>query len=89
MKQIITSVYFVKKGSRIRQALNTKLKSISTKEILGLDLETSRKWIEYQMTPEMNWSNIEVDHVKPICLFHVSQDEEQKKRSPGKTLSPY
>ena len=24
----------------------------------------------------MNWSNTEVDHVKPICLFDVSKDEE-------------
>ena len=30
------------------------------------------------MTPEMNWSNIEVDHVKPVCLFDVSKDKEPK-----------
>ena len=27
----------------------------------------------------MNWENIEIDHVKPICLFDVSKDEELKK----------
>ena len=26
----------------------------------------------------MNRSNIEIDHVKPICLFDVSKDEELK-----------
>ena len=26
----------------------------------------------------MNWENIEIDHVKPICLFHVSDDEQLK-----------
>ena len=28
------------------------------------------------MTPEMNWSIIEIDHVKAICLFDVSKDED-------------
>ena len=30
------------------------------------------------MTPEMNWDNIEIDHVKTISLFDVSKDEELK-----------
>ena len=28
------------------------------------------------MTPEMNSSNIQIDHAKGICLFDVSKDEE-------------
>ena len=28
------------------------------------------------MTPDMNWTNIEIDHVKPICMFDLSEDEE-------------
>ena len=64
--------------SRINHALNGKSKSSSTKEILGIDIDTYRKWIEFQFTPEMNWFNIQVDHVKPICLFDVSKDEELK-----------
>ena len=48
----------------------------STLNILGIDIETYRKWIEFQMTPEMNWSNIEIDQVKALCLFDVSKDEE-------------
>ena len=27
------------------------------------------------MTPEMNWDNIEIDHVKPTRSFNVSNDE--------------
>ena len=57
-------------------ALNGKSKSISTKEILGIDLDTYRKWIQFQMTPDMNRSNIEADHVKPICLFDIFENEE-------------
>ena len=54
------------------------VKSSSTKDILGIDIDTYRKWIEWQFTPEMNWSNTEVDHVKPIRMFDVSKDEELK-----------
>ena len=40
--------------NRIYQALKGKVKSPSTKEILGIDIETYRKWIEWQFSPEMN-----------------------------------
>ena len=60
----------------IHHALNGKSKSISTREILGIDIETYRIWIEWQFTPEMNLQNIEIDHVKPIYMFDVSKDEE-------------
>ena len=67
-----------KTRSGIRQALNGKSKSISRKEILGKDIDTYRKRIEFHFTPEMNWLKIRIDHVKPICLFDVSKDEELK-----------
>ena len=60
----------------IHHALNGKSKSISTKEILGMVIETYKKWIEWQMTPDMTWNNIQIDHVKPICSFDVTKDEE-------------
>ena len=63
---------------RIHHALKGKSKSSSTREILGIDVDLYRKWIEFQFTPEMNWSNIEVDHIKPICLFDISDDEQLK-----------
>ena len=40
------------------------------------------------MTPEMNWTNTEIDHVKPICLFDVSEDEESKEAFPWKNTQP-
>ena len=40
--------------SRLRQALGRKMKSISFKEILGIDIDLYRKWIEVQFTPQMN-----------------------------------
>ena len=51
-------------------------KQSSTKESLGIDVDLYKKWIECQVTPEMNWTNIEIDPVKPICIFDVSKDEE-------------
>ena len=63
-------------------------KQSSTKEILGIDIETYKKWIEYQMTPEVNWDNIEIDHVKAICLFDVSKDEELKEAFSWKNTQP-
>ena len=63
-------------------------KQSSTKELLGIDFETYKKWIEYQMTPEMNWSNIEIGHVKAICLFDVSKDEELKEAFTWKNTQP-
>ena len=63
-------------------------KQSSAKEILGIDVETYRKWIEFQLTPEMNWSNNEIDHVKLLCLFDISKDEELKDALNWKNTQP-
>ena len=78
------------KNTRIRiyQTLKGMVKSASTKDILGINIDTYRKWIEWQFTPEMNWSNTEVDHVKPICMFDVSKDEELKEAFSWKNTQP-
>ena len=39
---------------RIHEAMKGKLKSSSTKDILGIDIDTYRKWIEWQLNPDMN-----------------------------------
>ena len=36
----------------------------------------------------MNWSNIEIDHVKPIGLFDVSKDEELREAFYWKNTQP-
>ena len=64
------------------------LKSSSTKEILGIDNNLYKKWIEWQFSPEMNWQNIEIDHVRPICMFDVSKDEELKEAFSCKKTQP-
>ena len=32
--------------------------------------------LKLQMTPNMTWVNMQIDLVKPICMFGVSSDEE-------------
>ena len=73
---------------RIYHALKGKTKSSSTKDILGIDIDLYKKWIEYQFTPEMNWVNIQIDHVKPICMFDVSDDEQLKEAFNWKNTQP-
>ena len=40
------------------------------------------------MSPEMNWSKIEIDHFKPIRLFDVSKDEELREAFNWKNTKP-
>ena len=40
------------------------------------------------MTPEMNSSNIEIDHVRAICLFGLSKDEELREACNWKNTQP-
>ena len=40
------------------------------------------------MTPEMIWSNIEIDHVKAICLFDIYKDEELREAFTWKNTQP-
>ena len=76
------------KRSRIHHALNGKSKSSSTGDILGMDINLYKKWIEFQMTPEMNWENTEIDHVKPIFMFDVTKDEELKEAFNWRNTQP-
>ena len=74
---------------RIYKSLKGKTKQSSTKDILGIDKNLYRKWIEWQMTPEMNGTNIEIDHVKALSLFDVSKDEDLKEAFSRKNTQPF
>ena len=53
--------------SRIYKSLKGLIKQSSSRDIIGIDIETYKMWVDFQMTSKMNWSNIEIDHVEPIC----------------------
>ena len=36
----------------------------------------------------MNWGNIEIDHMKPFCMFDVSEDEELRAAFSWKNTQP-
>ena len=64
--------------SKIYKTLKCMTKQSSSINILGIDIDLYRKWLEFQFTPEMNWENIEIDHVKPICMIDIAKDNELK-----------
>ena len=63
-------------------------KQSSTKDILGIDFDSFRKWIEFQIKSEMTWDNIEIDHVKAICSFDVSNNEDLREAFNWKKTQP-
>ena len=63
-------------------------KQSSSINILGTDIDLYRKWLEFQFTPEMNWENIEVDHVMSICMFDIAKDNELKEAFNWRNTQP-
>ena len=74
--------------NRIYKSLKGITKQSSSRDLLGIDIDTYKKWLEFQFTPEMNWSNIEIDHVKPICMFDVTKDIELREAFNWKITQP-
>ena len=79
---------FCKTRSIIFKTLKGMTKQSSSINILGIDIDLYRKWLEFQFTPEMNWTNIELDHVKPNFMFDVSKEEELKEAFNWKNTQP-
>ena len=76
--RIKTDVYFRSNHNarcRIHHLLIGGSKLSSTINLSGIHIDTYKEWIEYKITPEMNWLTIEKDHMKPIFLFNKSIDE--------------
>ena len=72
---------------KIHHTLKDKSKSASTFGILGIDIQTYRKWIIFQVIPDTNCRNFDIDLVKPISSFDVFNDEGLMKFSNGSKLS--
>ena len=71
-----------------RHGMNSKMKSSCTLDNLGIDINTNRMWIEYQFQMELNWKNIEVDHVWPFYSFDISNDEKLMENFNWKNTQP-
>ena len=68
--------------------MKNKMKLSCTSDTLGMYIDTNRMWIEYQFQLELNWKNIEVDHVWPFSSFDISNDEELMEPFNGKNNQP-
>ena len=70
-------VYFLKKGCKVKFD-EPIIEKYSCKPIFF------KSWLEYQFKEDMNWDNYgqywHIDHIKPCCMFDLT-DEEQKKDS--------
>ena len=62
--------------NRIYNSLKGMMKESSIKEILSIDIDTYRKWIGFLFTPEMNWKNSDIDHLRLISSFDISDDKQ-------------
>jgi len=68
---------------RIRMALQGKLKSDSTIELIGCDIKYLKDYLESQFDDEMSWTNWSmcgwhIDHIRPCASFDLSKEEEQR-----------
>ena len=68
---------------RIRCAIKSNVKWKKSKDVLGCDIETFKKYLESNFKEGMNWENYgsywHIDHIKPCSSFDLSIKEEQQK----------
>lgn len=61
-------------------------------DLLQCDIDSFKKWIEYQFTSEMTWDNYgtywHIDHCIPCASFDLSSIDEQKKCFCWKNMRP-
>lgn len=68
--------------NRLKNALKNEFKSGKTLELLGCSIEEFKIHLEKQFDENMNWDNRgdywEIDHIKPIALFDLTNPEQQR-----------
>jgi hypothetical protein len=80
--------------SRLRASLKASRtqKRNKTMELIGCDIAALKRWIEAQFTGEMTWENHgklwEIDHIKPMASYDISNPEELKQAMHYTNLRP-
>ena len=73
---------------RIKKSLAARLRTIiiktdSTMNYIGCNIQYLREWFEYNFTAEMNWDNYasfwSIDHIIPVCNFDLTLEDEKLK----------
>jgi len=73
---------------RIKKSLASRLRAVlvktdSTMNYIGCNIQYLREWFEYNFTDEMNWDNYgslwSIDHIIPVCKFDLTIEDEKLK----------
>jgi len=63
-------------------------KNKSFTDLVGLEPDELRKYIEKKFRNGMNWKNIHIDHIIPCVSFDMNDEEQQRKCFNYKNLQP-
>lgn len=85
-------VYLRARLGQILKPIGAK-KSKHTMELVGCDIIFFRKYIESKFKPGMSWHNYRyngwhIDHIRPICSFNLTKEEDQVKCFHYSNLQP-
>lgn len=82
---------------RIKKSLAARLRSVivktdSTMNYIGCNIQYLREWFEYNFTSEMNWDNYgtywSIEHIIPVCKFDLTNEDEKFKCCNWSNLMP-
>ena len=76
--------------NRLRKALLKQVtrKNDTTEALLGISYSEFKNYIEFLMSDEMKWNNIELDHVRPLSSFDLKDIEQLKEASHYSNIQP-
>ena len=66
--------------TRLRLALVKQVTQNNSKieDLLGISINEFKNYIEFLMSPEMSWNTIELDHIRPLSSFDLTNSEQLK-----------
>jgi len=82
---------------RIKKSLAARLRTVlvktdTTMNYIGCNIQYLREWFEYNFTSKMNWDNYgsywSIDHIIPVCKFDLTLEDEKMKCCNWTNLMP-
>jgi hypothetical protein len=64
--------------NRINKEIPREYNTMPYDELLGCSAAEFKRWIEYQFTDGMTFDNVELDHVRPVATYDLTDLGEQK-----------
>ena len=64
--------------SRLRKALiyQKTNKNSKTEDLLGISFGEFKNYMEFLITPEMTWKSIDLDQIRPLSSFDLTNPEQ-------------